>query len=88
MLDGRIGITLDRGEIIGRSQHTLGQKEACSELAVSSRRAHDDREWPPVKANLERLLGGGAIDADSVRSVADAENLHRLERREHFQLIL
>jgi len=60
----RVGIcaVLDEAEIMSTLHHTLGQQEAGSQIAVGTRRAHDDSERPIVQAYFEWLLGRRPIN--------------------------
>ena len=78
----RMAAVLDRADVVGRPDDTLGVKESCGERLVVARRPHDDRERLSVQPNVERLLRRGGVLGDDAAAVTRADDLYPADRRQ------
>ena len=66
----------DRAEVVRAPDHALRKQKPRRQLAVGARRAHDHGEWPPAQADLQRFLGGGAVDIGTARTASHTDNVN------------
>src|SRR3954470_4150989 len=81
----RMAAVLDRAEFVGRADDALRLQEARGQLAIETRRPHDDGERPAVQANVEGFFGGREIHRAPDSAWIDARNAHAACWRQPFR---
>ena len=73
---------LDGADVVGGSDHALGEQKPGGQRAIEAGRAHDHRERAAVQADVERLLRGCGVDDASAGGTRHASHLDVTDQRE------